>query len=557
MGKDDFSFEQFCKVITEFSPCMDDYPYVYDLQNDRYFISKKALERFAVPKCLFNDVQKTHSQFVYKDDQKVLVDDLSAMIRGEKDEHNMEYRWLDHDQKPVWINCRGRVIKDGLGKPKYMIGCVNEIGLEAKADNVSGFMQSTAIQQALDNALYDPSTGWILRIGIDGFEGINQTYDRDYGNHVIEMVSECIRRCLNDHQSAYHIVSEEYIILDKGGNDTKEEIYELYRRIRREIELEIQKDNYDLVYTISAGIISYQKMGKPGYEDVMKYSEFALGEARKMGKNQFYVFDQEDYDRFLRKRDLLVDMRKSVADNCKGFDLVFQPIMTGGKDDVRLFAAESLLRYTTSTGEHVSPVEFIPILEESGLIIPVGKWIFDRAVCMCSECQKIYPRFKVSINLSYVQILKSQVLNEVLNSIADYGVSPNSIIIEMTESGYLEDTAIVRKMWDRLKKFGFLIAIDDFGTGYSNLSSISQLAPDIIKIDRGFTVKALSNSYEKQLMANIIELVHSIDLKICLEGVETKDDLDTLNRMDPNFIQGYYYSKPCPKEEFKEKFIEK
>lgn len=555
MGKENFSFEQFCKVITEFSPCMDDYPYVYDLQNDRYFISKKALERFAVPKCLFTDVGGTHKQFVYADDYDDLLDDMEAMKCGIKDEHNMDYRWLDRDGKPVWINCRGRVIKDGLGKPNYLIGCVNEIGLEAKADNISGLMQTTAIQAKFDNAQNDTKTNWILRLGIDGFESINQTYGKEYSDSVIKLVSECIIRCLSDEQYAYHIDAEEYVVIDRGTRTTQEDIYELFRRIRREVELDIQHDNYNLVYTVSAGIISYQKMGRPGYQDVMKYSEFALGKARDMGKNAFYIFEQADYDRFLRHRNLLIDMRKAVAARCRGFELMFQPIMTAGSGDVRLFAAESLLRYTTSWGENVSPVEFVPILEESGLIIPVGKWIFDRAVCMCSECQKVYPRFKVSVNLSYVQILRSQVLNDILNAIADYGVSPNSIIIEMTESGYLEDTIAVRKMWDRLKKFGFLIAIDDFGTGYSNLSSISALAPDIIKIDRGFTVKALSNSYERQLMANIIELVHSIDLRICLEGVETKEDLDTLSNMNPDFIQGYYYSRPCPKDEFKQKFI--
>ena len=200
-------------------------------------------------------------------------------------------------------------------------------------------------------------------------------------------------------------------------------------------------------------------------------------------------------------------------------------------------------------------MEFVPLLEESGLIIPVGKWILDRAVSMCKECQKYYPDFKVSINLSYVQILKSAILNDVFNSIAQYGVKPDSIIMEMTESGYLEDTMIVKRVWDSLKKFGVLIAIDDFGTGYSNLSSISRLTPDIVKIDRGFTVKALKHKYENQLMENIIELVHSIDLKICLEGVETNEELKELNRLNPNYIQGYYYSRPCKRQEFFDRFI--
>ena len=370
-----------------------------------------------------------------------------------------------------------------------------------------------------------------------------------------KMSEEFCRKCTNKNQVVYHIVADEFMILDISRKNKLDSIYELYRNIKRELEMEIEKNNFEAVYTISGGIISVKEMENPEYADIMKYSEFALGEAKNMGRNQVYVFEQEDYDLFLRKRKILAQLRKSVGNDFEGFDLVFQPIMTAGEDGVKLYAAESLLRFTTATGEFISPMEFVPLLEESGLIIPVGKWILDRAVSMCKKCQKYYPDFKVSINLSYVQILKSAILNDVFNSIAQYGIKPDSIIMEMTESGYLEDTMIVKRVWDSLKKFGVLIAIDDFGTGYSNLSSISRLTPDIVKIDRDFTVKALKHKYENQLMENIIELVNSIDLKICLEGVETNEELKELNRLNPNYIQGYYYSRPCKRQEFFDRFI--
>lgn len=556
MANDKFTFEQFCEAINEFSPFMDDYPYVYDMKNDKYFISEKVLDRFALDSNLFNLIGREKIDFVYEDDIPFLLKDLQQIGLGLKDGHNLEYRWLDKNGQPVWIDCRGRVIREPDGSPKFMIGAINEIGNESRADNVSGFMQSTVMRELLEDSDVDFSADWVMRVGIDGFKNINETYGKEYGNKVIQLVSECIRRTVGDDQLVYHVEAEEFIVVDTQHDTAEEVMHELFRGIRNEIEKEIQNENYEVVYTISAGLISYRDLGRPSFADAMKYSEFALGEARSRGLNQYYVYAQSDYDEFLRKRKILVDMRKSIANGYEGFELVFQPIMTGGTESVHLYAAESLLRYTTYSGEHISPIEFIPILEESGLIIPVGKWIFDRAVSMCSECQKVYPEFKISINLSYVQIIKSSVLNEALRSIKKYGVAPESIIVELTESGYLEDTDEIRKIWKRLKEAGFLIALDDFGTGYSNLSSITTLTPDIIKIDRGFTVKALSNQYEEKLMSNIIDLVHSIDLKICLEGIETKENLDTLNKMNPNFIQGYYYSKPCSRMEFKNKFIE-
>lgn len=542
-------------MIDQYSSCIDDYPYVMDLQHDIYYISKKAVERFHIPTSKFNNVLEVHRQFVHEDDFPHLIEDLKRMISGEKESHNLQYRWLDKDGYPIWIDCKGQVIRDENGKPRFMLGCVNEIGRMAKADNVSGLLQSTAMKQYLDQTYREEPNGFILRIGVDGFNDINEKFGMEYGNHVLRGVASCIIDSLQPGEEAYHVVADEYIILDCNGSSEKE-AHELYRNIRRKLDLFIEENNYEAVYTISGGILSTKEVEHPDYGEIMKLSQFALSQAKLEGKNQVYIFKQEDYELFLRKRNILRELRKSVADDFRGFDLYFQPIMTAGDaDDAKLFAAESLLRFKTSEGEFLSPIEFIPILEESCLIVPVGKWILDKAASMCKEVRNFYPDFKVSVNLSYVQILKSAILNEVFNVIARYALTPDSMIMEMTESGYLEDTPSVRRVWNSLKKFGVLIAIDDFGTGYSNIQSISKLTPDIVKLDRGFTVKALKNNFENQLMSHVIELVHSIDLKICVEGVETKEELTRLNDMDPNFIQGYFYSKPCPREAFLKMFV--
>ena len=172
--------------------------------------------------------------------------------------------------------------------------------------------------------------------------------------------------------------------------------------------------------------------------------------------------------------------------------------------DESLYAAEALLRIHDKNGNFISPAEAIPILEESGLIIPVGKWIIQNAFSMCTECRKYYPEFRVSINLSYVQILKSPLMMELKQMIEHSGISCSGIIVELTESGYLEGTPAVRSVWNDMKQLRIQIALDDFGTGYSNLMNISNLEPDIVKLDRGFTLKALSRSYEYQLMQYVI-----------------------------------------------------
>lgn len=205
--------------------------------------------------------------------------------------------------------------------------------------------------------------------------------------------------------------------------------------------------------------------------------------------------------------------------------------------------------------ERISPVEFIPLLEETGLIIPAGKWMLHQAISTCSRWQKYIPNFRININLSYVQVMKSRVLTEILTALRLYGLEPSAVGIELTESGYLDTNTHFQKLWDGLKKNGVLVILDDFGTGYSNLHCLGDLRPNYIKIDRSFTLKALNNQYEHDLMTQIITMTHKLDLTICVEGIETEDEFAKISELDPDYIQGFLFGKPQPAEEFYENLI--
>ena len=547
-------FELFCGMIEAFDPCMDDYLYVFDVQNDQYYISKKSMKRFALPSFQFTHVLDTHRKFVYEEDIEMLEADLEKVMSGEKLEHNLTYRWMSVDGEPIWINCRGRIIIGADGKPQFLVGCINEVGTKPIADNVSGLLESFAIKDAWNQQDNTMTNGFVLRIGIDNFKTINEKLGVEYGDFIIHEVANCILDCIHEGQMVFRVVADEFMIIDTAGGTAKD-AKALYRKVRSVVDHLIRRDNYKAFFTISGGVISGETLGQVDYNELLKYTQFALSEAKARGKNQVYYFQVEDYEKFLRRRKILVELRKAVSNDFEGFDVFFQPIITrGGKD---LYAAESLLRFWTSEKETVSPTEFIPILEESGLIIPVGKWVLHRALEMCVKCREKRPDFKVSVNLSYIQILKSNFFKDVTEALEQYKLRPDSLIIELTESGYVENSPAVRKLWEQLKDRGVLIAIDDFGTGYSNLQSIGNMMPDIIKLDRGFTVKALNNNYEHQLMDQIIQLIHSVDLKVCVEGVETMEELTEIERLSADCIQGYYYGKPCEKQAFYKDFVEK
>lgn len=544
----DFSFDEYCEVIKAVAPCMDDYMYFYDLSQDLYYISEKALERFAMPVNLFSDVAEMHKVFVYKDDVDMLVEDLQKMASGEKEEHNIEYRWLSKEGNPIWVNCQGRVIKDEDGQPKYMVGCVNEIGRKQKADNVSGLKEVSSIAASLEMYCSVANSGYVLHIGIDDFKSVNERFGHEYGDFILRGVADCIKESIGPGEEVYRVFGDEFIVVSYFADDIASG-RALYDKIRIAVNAFIEKNRYETVFTISGGVLSCAELSGMEYQELIKLSQFALNQAKKRGKNQIYFFDINDYEDFLRKTMILSAIRESVSTTFEGFEVYYQPIIKDS-DDPTPHGAEALLRYTLPNGEKVSPMEFIPILEESGLIIPVGKWVLDKAIAFCQRVQKTIPDFSVNVNVSYVQVLKSPFVVEFFRLLGQYEMATSSITIELTESGQLDDSAQMHKVWRNLHQYGVTVALDDFGTGYSNLMNISDISPNVVKLDRGFTMKALSNEFERNLMQNIIQLVHSLGLKICVEGIETEEELKEIRSLGPDYIQGYYYGRPCPEESF-------
>lgn len=572
-----FSREQMEYIVELFNPCMDDYLYVFDLQKDCYKISKHATERFLLPGDNFDDAAKAHHTFVYSEDQSRLDDEFRRIMSGEIVFHNMHYRWLDRAGKPVWINCRGRVLNDADGKPHFLVGCINEIGQKQKADNVSGLLGESSLSAYVEQFEDGLPDGFFLRIGIDDFRDINGDFGMEYGDYILKSTADCIAENIKPSQRLYRILADEFMVVDFSGGDM-EAATELYKNIRKSLDTFIEENGYKSVFTISAGAVDTAKTSGT-YENIMKLSEYALNTAKDQGKNRCYIYMQEDYDVFLRKKQITRQQHHAVNHGFEGFETYYQPIVD--TKTRRLVGAEALMRFSMPERcedgetkkeavcvgedghdadekvhwERISPVEFIPLLEETGLIIPAGKWMLHQAISTCSRWQKYIPNFRININLSYVQVMKSRVLTEILTALRLYGLEPSAVGIELTESGYLDTNTHFQKLWDGLKKNGVLVILDDFGTGYSNLHCLGDLRPNYIKIDRSFTLKALNNQYEHDLMTQIITMTHKLDLTICVEGIETEDEFAKISELDPDYIQGFLFGKPQPAEEFYENLI--
>ena len=246
-------------------------------------------------------------------------------------------------------------------------------------------------------------------------------------------------------------------------------------------------------------------------------------------------------------------LREAVANNFNGFSLVYQPLVKGWNQKV--YGAETLMRFTLPDGTTVSPMNFIPILEEDGSIRKVGKWLLEAALKQASAWQKIYPDFVISINISYLQMLQSGFREMVMKTVKNQNTPPKLLILELTESCKVSDPNRLCEDFQYFKDAGINMALDDFGTEYSSIALLRKLKPQWIKIDHTFVRSINDDEMDQAILEYIMNLSKQTNIKVCVEGVETSEILSVVQSYHPELLQGYYFSKPCPAEEFSRKYF--
>ena len=548
-----FSLDYVCRMIDVLDPATDNYLFVYDYQTDYFYLAPHAMQRFAIEDHAFHGATQSMAKLVYPDDAQLLRDDFAALKCSDRSIQNITYRWISKAGEPIWINSRGHVIRDDGKAALYLVGCINEVGeTTQKADNLSGLLSLSSLQAYLSQYEDGFPQGYFLRFDVDDFKGINARLGVEYGDLVLRKTAEIISGQLEPGQEIFRLIGDVFLVVDFLGHG-EDHAKALYGRIQQAISDYIIESNYEAVFTVSAGYLASGDADVASYSKVMSLTEFALDEAKRHGKNLCYVYREEDYRAFLKKRSILLQLRQAVNNNFKGFEVYYQPLFNPFTHE--LAGAEALMRFRSEEYGMVSPAEFIPLLEESTLIIPAGRWILHQALRLCRDIKKLVPSFHISVNLSYVQVLRSHIEDEIIAAIAANGLLPSDVMIELTESGLLESSARFAAFWKKLKAAGVAMALDDFGTGYSNFRYLAELGPDLVKIDRTFTAEAMRSSYEYELLSLFSKMVHQLNLKVCVEGVETEMEFAKICELPPEYIQGYYLGRPCPTEQFIAQFV--
>lgn len=523
----------------------DDFIYIFDLNLGKAYFADRIDEKYNLPP--MTDGSYTIDEFksfLSERDAGELERVLEKPEEATDRVYNRELRLVNLDGERFRVRSYGKIQCDNEGNPQWIIGRITDVKAGQTVDPLTGLLDSRRLTEDLGECLKNGEKGFLMVLGIDNFKNINTRYGRGFGNHVLKDVAEILEEIAAPDFPVYRLDSDKYaIIVANGGKETVEE---LYHQIQEKVYLQC---------TISSGVTEYDSSVAADADMIYQHAESALDMAKKKGKNTQVFFAADVYEKQLSMIALQEELKKSVRNHFRGFCVYYQPQMDCRTYEI--FGAEALLRYESDTCGKVSPIDFIPILEQTELIVEVGEWVLETALEQCKAWRKYLPEFHISINVSYIQLRKEGIAERILASLEKVDMPGEALTLEVTESMQLQDYQYFNKIFYKLEKKGIQIAIDDFGTGYSSLSYLKSIAIDEVKIDRCFVSGIQHSAYNYRLLSNMIELSHSAQIRVCCEGVETEEELMAIEELHPDLIQGFLFAKPFDTGQFEKRYLDR
>lgn len=388
----------------------------------------------------------------------------------------------------------------------------------------------------------------IFFIDLDRFKFINDTLGHKYGDKLLQITAERMKSVLREKDIVARLGGDEFICL-LPNISTKRETEEIAGRLLKSLSQPFHLFNQEIRITASIGICLYPLDGDDP-DSLITNADIAMYKAKQQGKNQVKWFKAEDHAGGYEKFVLENHLRKAIYHN--QFSLVYQPQIDLRRNEIS--GVEALIRWEHPKLGLISPGEFIPLAEETGLILEIGEWVLKEACRQNKEWQNCgYKPLKMAVNLSAVQLIKGDLPETIRCILQETGLDPKWLEIEITESMIFQNVDGAIRILNQLKNMGINVSIDDFGTGYSSLSYLAKLPVDVLKIDRSF-IQEIETDRKLPLVTNsIITMAHSMDIKVIAEGVETAGQLQEMTNQACDTVQGYIFFKPLTPAELEEK----
>lgn len=533
-GLDNIFFESLCKISEDY--------YFMENETGRSRWSPTAVNDFDLPGEYVNSSGAIIRSMVHPDDLKRYDAEISRIKNAEIDFYQVDYRMRKRNGDYIKVGCRGNVIRNDEGRIIWFTGVITRLNGEVDPTTqiANVYVAARDIVETFKNST---AKGALMYLGIDNFKRINDLYTFSGGDEVIKKLALKLKGIIPPSAMLYRIDGDRFAVHYPYA--VASDMQAIYNRAAEEAKEIRLSEKVDVSLTLSAGVCIYPQNAETP-EKLRRNTQRAFERAKREGKNQITFYSQEIREQYIKKLRFTEVLKHSVKENFKGFELYYQPIV----DPVtrKIVECEALLRWKNDEFPKASPADFIPILEETGLIKEVGEWVVENAISQVKQWED--KNLIVNVNVSYKQLKDGNFAEYVLKIIDEYGYDPTKLVIELTESCKAHDISLLMKTLDKLREQHVLVALDDFGTGYASLDVLQDVSADLVKIEQKFVSGCRDNKVDRNIVKHIILLAHSLDMKVCMEGVETEEICQVAEEEKADTLQGYYFSRPVPAEEF-------
>ena len=536
--------KKYIQSLNALSQTMDDFVYVWDIKQGTYFVFGDVDKEFALRENgeLGCTMEKLFS-IVHPSDCEGLRKDLAAIEKGEKEFHEMNYRWVSRSGKPIWINCRGAVLNDDDGTPMALIGRVSPSMFENKVNKITGMFNKRKMLEDSQEQSFMLKDGHLLFLGLDKLMKSYSEYGREHMENLLGTFARTLEGMACHRCTVYH--AEEGVFAVCFQDVTRDDIQMFYTNLMRRLQK---------LCTVTAVALPASKQYFTDERELYETAMAELVKAKKTRRAKLTFYSKKSLNEQINERQLEDKLERAVSNNFEGFYVCYQPQFRGG--DYELDGVEALMRFRAD-GVEYSPGQFIPIMEQLGLIHDAGIWVLKTALQQVKVWREKIPQLYLNVNFSLSQFANPDIIETVIKIYKESGLPPHVLTLEFTETVEMDDVdqiSIATKTW---KAAGIDVALDDFGTGYSNLAMLKDIVCSEIKIERTFVSHIKEGTYSYLLASSILNFAHQNDIAVCCEGVETENDILTLSPLKPDLYQGYAFDKPLTVEEFEEAYINK
>ena len=529
----------------------------FDLKLGSFFASDKLYEITGYSVIKKFNINNFFRKFVHEEDIVFALKGFQNHISNINPIYKSEFRMKINDGTYIWVSARGKALRDSEGIATKISGSITDITDRKNSENRIKYMAYYDALTKLPNRTFfmdklkhelkmsklQNSKGAVFFIDLDNFKNINDTMGHDYGDKLLVYLAKQLELLINEKDTICRLGGDEFILLHPYFDESEVESYAnaLLALFNKFFEI----DNKQIYITASIGVALYPKDGNDT-STILKNADSAMYKAKDLGKNRFARFDEAMYLKLERKTHIDRILRSAIKNN--ELSIYYQPQYDAGTNEI--FGFEALLRLNSVELGYVSPVEFIPIAEETGYIIQMDRWVLNEACKQSVKWLEAGYKFKsISINVSTVDMHEIDFLKTVKDIFESTRINPSIVELEITETVLMESLEANVKILKELMDMGVRVALDDFGTGYSSLNYLMNIPISTLKIDKSFIDNITSSIQNQSIIKNIIQMAHSMDLKVVAEGVETHQQLSILKDKECDFIQGYYFSKPLPAED--------